>query len=308
MSLVAVADQSLATYKVSPLDLCPSPVGTWAGRKDPDSDLGYTKFVRGHIPCKRWRCPVCGPRRVRQLRSRVWNGLMIHRPDAQLKYAQKFMTLTFPGQDRRDSLIAEYGKDAPKAAYEEMSTCFDKLIRALKKRFGEFDHFRIVEPQRDGFPHFHILMVGAAVIPKRILGAARALWWRKYNLGSVHIRAKKPFETLRHAINYTLKYITKRIRPIGKYKRVFTASRFALECVRRHVWSRIEVFLGCVDLDLEHLQITEVSEVDQEQFGHINRLTFKGPIPGIRPAKIRSEWEQAVFDAKKRIEKGEFYG
>lgn len=211
------------------------------------------------------------------------------------------MTLTFPGQDRRDALIAEFGKEAPRVAYEEMSLAFDRLIRALKKRFGDFDHFRIVEPQRDGFPHFHVLLVGAAVIPKRILGAARALWWIKYALGSVHIRAKKPFENLQHAVNYTLKYITKRIRSIGKYKRVFTASRFALERVRRHVWSRIEVFLGCVDLDIEHLQVTEVADIDQAQFGHISRLTFKGPIPGIRPVKIRSDWEQAVASAKKAI-------
>lgn len=304
MSSTSTEEKSLATQQVPPFALCPNAVGTWAGRIDPSGDLGYTKFVRGHIPCKRWDCPICGPRRVRLLRARVWNGLLINRPDAQKKYAQKFLTLTFPGQARRDALIAEFGDDAPKAAYEEMSIAFHKLIRALKKRFGEFHYLRVVEPQRDGFPHFHVLLVGASVIPKKILGASRALWWKKYALGSVHIRAKKPFESLRHAVNYILKYITKKIRPVGKHKRVFTAAQGALEKMKKQKWNRVEVFLGCVDHDIHEQLIMEIGETDEVQFHHIDRLIFKPPQRGLRPYKVqRSDWQQAVRETAKIIKR-----
>ena len=70
------------------------------------------------------------------------------------KYSVKFLTLTCPGEEYRKT-------HTPYEAYEEMSYCFDKLERAMKRKYGNFYFIKVPEAQRDGFPHFHALFLKA---------------------------------------------------------------------------------------------------------------------------------------------------
>ena len=64
----------------------------------------------------------------------------------------------------------------PEIVYDIMTESFHKLIRALKKQYGEFHYFRVNELQKDGTPHFHVLLAGNAIIPKDILDSIEDKW------------------------------------------------------------------------------------------------------------------------------------
>ncbi len=66
-----------------------------------------------------------------------------------------------------------------------MNHNYHKLIRALKKRYGHFHYLKVVEPHGDGFPHFHVLLVGPGIAPKAVLQTIRDLWVDKYGMGNV---------------------------------------------------------------------------------------------------------------------------
>ena len=64
---------------------------------------------------------------------------------------------------------------------------FHKLIRAIKKKYGNFHYFRVCELHKDDIPHFHVLLAGNAIIPKSILESIENLWRYKYGMGFVKI-------------------------------------------------------------------------------------------------------------------------
>jgi len=219
---------------------CPTPVGYFQGVKhvQRSKHLG----IRTNIACKYWNCSYCGPRKVKYLKRRIYRGEIAKsysrkgfRPTG---YEQKFLTLTAPGREYRNT-------HSPEEAYKEMQDHFHKLIRALKKYFGDFMYLRVVEPHKDGFPHLHVLLVGSAIVPKEILGKIRKLWVHTYGMGNVDLQViKKGF---RAGVKYITKYITKDIKQICKGSRIFSSSKNALEPLpKKAPWEYSKFYLGVI--------------------------------------------------------------
>ncbi len=172
---------------------CLHPVGAFSG-----ITLDGKKIVAGTLRCNSWTCPVCQPILIKKLYKRILQGAI--GKDGTSRYGLKFLTLTFAGADERHrikEMIEKHNNELfkkpdknrpydherkvekklvyPEVVYDIMTKNFHKLIRALKKQYGDFYYFRVNELQKDETPHFHVLLAGNAVIPKGILEAVRAV-------------------------------------------------------------------------------------------------------------------------------------
>lgn len=199
---------------------CPRPVGFFKGVEQDGNKLSVKS---GNVACKRWNCPVCGPKRGRNVRWRILNGEICQ---AAIKlgyrsiYNIKFLTLTYPGREYREAYTAS-------EAYDQMSSHCSNLIDCLKKRHGNFKYFRVYEKQRDGYPHFHILLVGEAISHRGILQEIEDLWREEYGMGFVNIRTEK-FKSVEHSVRYLTKYLMKCPESVKKGSRIFSSSYGAL--------------------------------------------------------------------------------
>ena len=217
---------------------CPNAVGFFQGLSySSESALG----VKTKLSCNSWDCPVCGPRKIKFLRRRIFNGgLAVEGEMAKgfrNKYSQKFLTLTCPGDEWR--LIHSI-----QDAYKIFSRNFDKLMRALKKHYGNFYYLRVVEPQQDGFPHYHVLLIGRAVSSIAFRDSVEALWRYKYEMGFVRLNVI--VRSLVHGVRYLTKYLTKsegfKVPVAGM--RLFSASRGALEPIKKRRWDMSHITIG----------------------------------------------------------------
>lgn len=217
----------MLTVAAQKQEFCPNSPGAFQGVRF-DSENSKFHGVYFNLPCKSWNCPVCAPKKIKQIRHRVFKGPLLQGaevPGFRAKYSQKFLTLTYPGQDFR-------ARFSPSDALDQMSSAWNKLRTALFKKYGKFHYFKILEAQKDGFPHFHILLVGRAIAEKSILEYIETLWREHYKMGFVRLNVIT--NDLKHGIRYATKYLTKKDnikgRPnIRRYARLFTASRGAIE-------------------------------------------------------------------------------
>jgi hypothetical protein len=74
----------------------------------------------------------------------------------------------------------------------------------MYKRYGHFEFLKILEVQKSGRPHLHILMAGIPYVPHEELYAV----WQKYGGGFVWIR---PIEKSVDAVSYFLKHVNKTV-------------------------------------------------------------------------------------------------
>ena len=259
-------DLLLDSYKNnSHKNYCKNPVGYFRGIVQGDNYLKY-KSVSGNVPCKSWFCDECRPKNLKKLRARIFNSQMVQ--DYKVKgfrdkYAQKFLTLTYPGKEFRK-------KFTPLKAYEQMVKAYDKLVRAIKRKWGNFRFIRVVEPQQDGFPHFHVVLVGRSISKKEVLKDIENLWRFKYGMGFVRLNVIT--QSLEHAIRYITKYLSKNPQSMGKNKRIFTASRGALQSIEKKTWIKKEFFVGLVRDDLRGETEVIEFEVDVGKCGDIAHL------------------------------------
>lgn len=229
-------------------------VGRFIGARLTDS-LTF-QGVKANLRCKSWACDVCRPMLVRSLRKRIFRGEMTAEANdlgGETAYGVKLLTLTLPGAAWR----AEH---SPDLAYELASDAWDKLVRDLKKVFGKFSYLRVVEKQRDGYPHFHVLLVGRAIAPKGILDTIRDLWSRKYfgAWANVDIR---PVKNWKHSVRYITKYLLKSEGCFGEKGKKYTASKGALMKKKKAEWLRSRVYMGSVQGEGDHVEIIE-REID----------------------------------------------
>jgi hypothetical protein len=138
-------------------------------------DAGTLRGQSIRLNCNSWDCPICNQRKFMRLRARVFNGAISTAQDLG-QYDQKFLTLTCPGKEFR----ATY---TPAQAVKIMSDNWNKLRTAIKKFYGDFYYFRVMEKQQDGFPHYHVLLVGKNISNIGILRHIQSLWCERYLMG-----------------------------------------------------------------------------------------------------------------------------
>jgi hypothetical protein len=104
------------------------------------------------LHCKRWRCRRCGARNLRKARNRIRAGLT-----GQLS----FLTITSPSTESAEE------------SFRLLSSRWRALHQRLNRRFGRLEFVAVVERQRRGHAHLHVLVRGAYV-PKPWLQRAAA--------------------------------------------------------------------------------------------------------------------------------------
>ena len=230
-----------------------------------DSDNKF-KVINKNIRCKKWTCPYCNEINKKNLKRRLYNGGITEfvRKNGLIDspYAFKMMTLTCPGKSFRK-------KYNPGTALKIMNKNYEKLRKAMVKKWGAFHYLKVTEPHRDGFPHFHALIVGHAIAPKEVLEHIRHLWTGKYGMGNVDIQILK--RGLGAGINYITKYLTKDLKPITKGSRVFTASRGALQAKKKPDWEICKFYYGVKRND----ELNEKIEIDYELPENIQEGEYK---------------------------------
>jgi hypothetical protein len=92
------------------------------------------------LRCKRWRCPGCGPRLVRRARDRIRAGIT--------QGPTRFLTLTSPGTE------------SPEQSFDELTERWKRMSLRIGRRFGAFDYVAVIEIQKRGSPHLHVIVRG----------------------------------------------------------------------------------------------------------------------------------------------------
>jgi hypothetical protein len=116
----------------------------------------------------------------------------------ELRARAKFVTLTVPDEidvpaswfDPKDIGLGRYVTDRSAylpsrvgivripsvgpLAYKHTSASFNRLITALRQKYGHMSYFRVVEETKRGRPHYHLLLACAEFIPQRRLSAMAA--------------------------------------------------------------------------------------------------------------------------------------
>lgn len=219
--------------------VCQKSQGSFTGIYKLEGAFGTPNYkaIRVNLTCKQWDCPACSKRLMSQLMSRLWEGelyqeaLRLHGLGS--KYHMKFLTLTVPGTEYRERRDVGQAED-------DMAHNWNKLRTAMKKRFGDFHYFMVYQPQRDGYPHYHILMVGEAIASKEVLPFIRGLWCKRYGMGNVDIKycqeikdrsgkvIRRQMGHPKEAIGYMTRYMAKGLGKPSKWHKVYRASIGAL--------------------------------------------------------------------------------
>jgi hypothetical protein len=184
---------------------------------------------------------VCGPRKGRRLRKRLEQTLARQAPRGfRWQHGLKLLTLT----------PSRTWHAGPEDARKAMSQAWDKLNRAMQKRYGKLAFFRILEEHRDGWPHFHVLLVTPRFIPQAWIKAL----WTKYGVGQiVDIRNRTgEMQSPLHAARYLTKYLIKQAgtRLANPMKRWSQSRGFlvVLEAARPRWWGQVRIDRKPLDL------------------------------------------------------------
>lgn len=193
-------------------------------------EKGRVRFLdRRNLPCKKWDCPYCGPKKKLQVYARLLEGNIKEHFIVGNGYSSKMVTLTVPGLSYRHS-------KSIKKAEIDIKSKFNHLMTIVRRRYGieGISYFWVCEPQTDGYPHLHVAFVGEKVIAKEFYGFVDYVWQNICGMGFtwVSVKASK-VKTPLHAINYLTKYMGKGLKPIRKHGRVFSCSRGAMAPVRK---------------------------------------------------------------------------
>ena len=162
---------------ISQLGLCPGlkirSGAVFSGSRDVVSRYD---FLQG---CRKWACPVCGPKKRAQLKLRIAAG-----------DPNRFVTLT---------TFTKTG-ETPREVFLRTSKHISTLFRPWKKKNPNFRYVRILESTKAGFPHYHFCMHSQFIQQLKL----SQRWERLTGAKIVDIR--KLFGA---KINYITKYVTK---------------------------------------------------------------------------------------------------
>lgn len=174
------------------------------------------------MACKRYDCPVCGPKKIKAVKRRCgqaaewclqyWRDMYPGRKDHE--WWTKLATFTWAGADQRMQGFgstggrSDYtGTKSPQEAYKEMQEGFNAMMSSIRVEFPLMDYLRVSEPQRDGYPHFHVLFIGPDANKPGFLDRLK-FFWSKYGFGSF-LNMIKITRGAWAGVKYALKYLTK---------------------------------------------------------------------------------------------------
>lgn len=133
------------------------------------------------VRCKAWDCPVCGPKRTRQVAAKIAAAL-----------PNKFITLTLKPRNGQSL----------ESMFHEVKDAFTKLVKRIRREFGRFEYALVWELTKHGVPHAHIA-AQSDYIPQKWLSRN----WRELIASPVvDIRAvKRPGQIARYVSKYLIK-------------------------------------------------------------------------------------------------------
>lgn len=192
-----------------------------------------------YLPCNQWSCPICRKKKMKQmsydLKKAIKNYMSTIAVDGfRACYSMKMLTLTYPGKERRSpshSIVykPEYtGSTTIQEACKEMKKRFNNLMTALRLKYGDYRFVCVMEPQTDGYPHFHVLLMGGGVGNRLLLRDIRKLWVEKYKMG-FQVKLQVIKYGVNAGVNYVLKYLTKMTGAIFKGSRLWSVDRELLK-------------------------------------------------------------------------------
>ncbi len=135
------------------------------------------------LRCKRWDCPECGPRKARRVIARVDAGM-------KLPGTVRFLTLTSPAGETAE------------ASYERFPGRWKRMHQRIVRRFGRFEYVGVVEPQKRGAAHVHVVYRGAFISQRWLSRAAAGSGFGRI----ADIRRRHP-----RLASYLAKYLTKQL-------------------------------------------------------------------------------------------------
>lgn len=167
-------------------------IGTLDAKATLDGVCPYAKALLGFsktygatllcsLPCKRWGCRTCGPRKARKMAYRVEHAA-----------PNKFITLTCNANHM----------ESPRQVYDRTRRNLSELAKVLRKRLGEFEYLRILEVTKKGMPHYH-LVARCPYIQQSDLSQA---WNSLTNAPIVDIRKIQKSDNV---FRYMIKYLCK---------------------------------------------------------------------------------------------------
>lgn len=139
------------------------------------------RWVVIQIRCKRWGCRHCGERKVTHFGWRC--------EDAK---PNRLVTLT----------VSNSLWDDPRKAYDGTKGKVTQLAIRLRRKFGEFEYFKVLEVTKNGWPHYH-LIVRSEYIPQTVISKL----WRE--LTGAHIVDVRKIRKSRDVYFYVVKYLSK---------------------------------------------------------------------------------------------------
>ena len=107
------------------------------------------------LRCRRWSCGSCGLRKVREAQRRVADGLAVG--------PVWFVTITCAG-----------GED-PVRSFELLTRRWKALHQRLNRATGRCEYWMVIETQKRGSPHLHILVRGRRPSARWLAAAAVAV-------------------------------------------------------------------------------------------------------------------------------------
>jgi hypothetical protein len=175
--------------------------GGWSASSDTKLINNKPEYSYLKLYCKRWDCPVCGPKRANKLKKAITNKAI----DLNLR---RFVTLTLdPNNCSAENSI------------EHIRNCWNKLRTYLKRYCKKSISFiAVLELQKSGYAHLHILV--SEYINQKWLSEA----WESLGGGKiVDIR----WVDIHRVSHYLSKYLTKELlfSTISSKSRRYTTSR-----------------------------------------------------------------------------------
>jgi len=164
---------------------------------------GYAAAVQ--LPCKSWNCPICGPKKGKQ----VWKRLS--QSEVQLN---RMVTLPFA--------IGENHNRTWQEAIEESGKTLNSFLTSLRRVYSRIRYFWVREiGGKSNMVHFHMLV--DRYIPQSLLSA---LWARAGGGTIVDIRKGQKAYVFKYMVKYSP--LSQEVQNCLKGKRRWSASRFLL--------------------------------------------------------------------------------